>query len=57
MRAFSPHRRSVMGKADYRHREVKKPKKGAKKTVSLNITETPAEVPVVRKPRAPKEEA
>ena len=37
-----------MGSKDYRSREQKKPKKGAKKTTSINL-ESPVTVDVVKK--------
>ena len=40
-----------MGKRDYRHREAKKPKKGAKKPSVSELLPTPATVEVVKKKR------
>lgn len=38
-----------MGRRDYRHREAKKPKKGAKKTKQISEFLPQAEVEVVKK--------
>ena len=38
-----------MGKRDYRHRETKKPKRGAKKPSVSELLPTPATVEVVKK--------
>jgi hypothetical protein len=40
-----------MGKRDYRHREPKKSKKGAKKLPPVNILKTPADVERIKKER------
>lgn len=40
-----------MGRRDYRHRESKKQKKGAKKLPQLNILREPADVEVIKKER------
>jgi hypothetical protein len=40
-----------MGRRDYRHREPKKPKKGAKKLPPVNILRTPTDVEVIKKER------
>lgn len=45
-----------MGSRDYRHHEVKKPKKSAKKPEIAQIVAPPVEVEVVRKKRKPPEE-
>jgi len=46
-----------MGRRDYRHREPKKPKKGAKKLPPITILPAPtAEVEVIRKARKKGEE-
>jgi hypothetical protein len=38
-----------MGKRDYRHREAKKPKKGARKPSVSELLPTPATVEVIKK--------
>ena len=38
-----------MGKRDYRHREAKKPKKGAKKPSVTEMLSTPSTVDIVKK--------
>jgi hypothetical protein len=38
-----------MGRRDYRHRETKKPKKGAKKPTVSEVLATPVSVEVVKK--------
>jgi len=43
-----------MGKRDYRHREPKKPKKGAKKPSVSELLPTPASVEVIKKGRKEK---
>lgn len=47
-----------MGKRDFRHREAKKPKKGAKKPSASELLPTPAIVEVVKKKKekSPEEE-
>jgi hypothetical protein len=45
-----------MGKRDYRWREPKKPKKGAKKTSKPSILPTPVSVEVVKEERKEKTE-
>ena len=45
-----------MGKRDYRWRESKKPKKGAKKTKVASELMPPTEVEVVKKKRKPATE-
>ncbi len=45
-----------MGKRDYRRREPKKPKKGAKRTAKIEILPTPAAVEVIKKGKQGKEE-
>ena len=45
-----------MGKRDYRWRETKKPKKGAKKTKIASEFMRPTEVEVVKKKRKPPTE-
>jgi len=44
-----------MGGRDYRRRESKKPKKGARKAVITPVTQSPATVEVIKKRREPKE--
>jgi hypothetical protein len=44
-----------MGGRDYRRREPKKPKKGAKKAVITSVIQSPAAVEVIKKKRKPKE--
>ena len=44
-----------MGGRDYRWRESKKPKKGAKKPVSTSVAQPPVAVEVIKKRRKPKE--
>lgn len=41
---------------NFAHREKKKAKKDTKKISPVNITQTPAEVEVIRKKRKPREE-
>ncbi|MDY6893261.1 MAG: hypothetical protein SVO26_06075 [Chloroflexota bacterium] len=43
-----------MGRRDYRHRETKKPKKGAKKPSVAEMLSTPSNVEVVKKERKEK---
>ncbi len=45
-----------MGSRDFRKRETKKPKKGAKKIAEATIITTPAEVEVVKKAKKGREE-
>lgn len=45
-----------MGRRDYRHREPKKTKKGAKKVLTTNILPPPMTVEVVRKERKERKE-
>ncbi|MCX7911950.1 MAG: hypothetical protein N2506_03150 [Dehalococcoidales bacterium] len=45
-----------MGSRDYVRREKKKPKKDAKKPLSVPITQPPVEVEVIRKGKKHKEE-
>jgi hypothetical protein len=45
-----------MGKRDYRWREHKKPRKGAKKTSKPSILSTPSAVEVVKKEQKKTEE-
>jgi hypothetical protein len=42
-----------MGKRDYRWRETKKPKKGAKKTKTISELMPPTEVEVVKRKKKP----
>ncbi len=44
-----------MGGRDYRWRESKKPKKGAKKAVITSVIQPPVTVEVIKKRRRPKE--
>lgn len=44
-----------MGKRDYRHREPKKLKKGAKRSGAAEVLPTPVTVEVVRKGKKTKE--
>ncbi len=44
-----------MGSRDFRKRETKKPKKGAKKIAEATIITTPAEVEVVKKAKKVRE--
>lgn len=45
-----------MGSRDYRHRETKKPKKGAKKAAPIYLLPTtPVEVEVIRKKKKEQE--
>ena len=46
--------RRKMGKRDYRHREPKKPKKGAKKPSVPELLSAPPPVEVIKKPRKGK---
>jgi len=43
-----------MGRGDYRWREVKKPKKGAKKSGGIAVLSSPASVEVIKKGRREK---
>jgi hypothetical protein len=43
-----------MGKRDYRHREPKKPKKGAKRPSVSDVLPTPATVEVIKKGKKEK---
>ena len=43
-----------MGKRDYRHRETKKPKKGAKRPEVSTVLPAPPQVEVIRKSRKGK---
>ena len=43
-------------RGDYRHREPRKPKKGAKKLPPVDILTTPANVEVIRKVHRRREE-
>jgi hypothetical protein len=43
-----------MGRRDYRWREIKKPKKGAKKSVKSTILPPPATVEVIKKGKKSK---
>lgn len=45
-----------MARRDYRHREPKKPKKGAKKAEIVSEIMSPTEVEVVKKKRKPSPE-
>jgi hypothetical protein len=45
-----------MGKRDYRHREPKKPKKGAEKPKPISEFIPQAETEVIKKKRKPPEE-
>ena len=45
-----------MATKDFRHREAKKPKKGAKKENIASIVTPPLEVEVIKKVRKPREE-
>jgi hypothetical protein len=45
-----------MGKRDYRWKEPRKPKKGAKKSAASTVLPTPAIVEVVKKGKKAKEE-
>jgi len=45
-----------MGRRDIRHRENKKPKKGAVKAAPATILNTPGTVEVIKKKRKNKEE-
>lgn len=44
-----------MGKGDYRWREPKKPKKGAKKPVGTTVLQPPVTVEVIKKRKKVKE--
>jgi hypothetical protein len=46
-----------MGRRDYRHREPKKPKKGAQKIKPISELVVHEEVEVIRKKRKPAEES
>jgi len=45
-----------MGKRDFRHREAKKPKKDAKKTLSATILPSPITVEVIKKGKKERQE-
>ena len=45
-----------MGSRDYRHRELKKPKKAAKKPVEVSLLSAPPPVEMVSKRRKEREE-
>ena len=45
-----------MGKRDFRHRETKKPKKDAKKTLLTTVLPPPLEVEVIRKGKKERKE-
>ena len=45
-----------MGRRDYRHREPKKPQKGAKKISPVTILPSPMNVEVVKKEKKRREE-
>jgi len=46
-----------MGKRDYRHREPKKPKKGAQKSKPISELVPQTETEVIKKKRKPAEES
>lgn len=46
-----------MGRRDYRHREPKKPKKGAQKTKPISELVPQVETEVIKKKRKPDEES
>ena len=45
-----------MGRRDYRHRESKKPKKGAKKPLATTIIQPPMTVEVIKKVKKERKE-
>ena len=45
-----------MGSKDYRHREAKKPKKGAKKAPGVSVLQPQAPVEVLKKGKKEREE-
>ena len=45
-----------MGSRDYRHKELKKPKKDAKKVTPVSILPTPVNVEVIKKGKRKEEE-
>jgi hypothetical protein len=46
-----------MGRRDYRHRETKKPKKGAQKSKPISELVPQTETEVIKKKRKPAEES
>ena len=45
-----------MGRRDYRHRELKKPKKDAKKLSQISILPTPENIEVIKKGKKKEEQ-